>query len=230
MDGEIDNSIMLLREPVSPRCRAPSSSESRILYISQKMRQEAEEILFHESVFFLISGYTRSSNISQALVDRIAYLDIHTRSTQYPTAKKKPEILHIYSVFRKFSNIRIERKCCSDTIDEAIGFPVLSTRLFSTIKGFIEFETVIIRVICPIQKFEGFSDEKLSRGSREAKWPPTQLQDDKDTMEMLWWFGERRNAFKTGLESTLGLGETYDKGYDMVVEFHPLHHSSRQLG
>ena len=216
--------MILLREPRYPHTSSsiyPRSSQSRILQISQRMRCEAEEILFHDCFFYLDLANAIPLHMCQTLVDRITKLDVNIVA--------KSEATYSDSVLQRFIGGDIRRMFCSFTICGDTISPFRSTSLLKALlKKFVLYETVIVRLWVPEWITKQLPGTKLCQGRKKADWPPMVPQDVKFTAKALRLLEEHRNKMRTDLESKLGPGEIFDEGSHHCVEFHPIVHSTRQ--
>ena len=155
---------------------------------------------------------TYPSPFCQALADRITNPDVYICGSSFGDL-----------ILQRFCGSQVTRKLCTIRNREEFGSPTLCT---STLKTFVGFERVIIRLLCPRQMTYKLLQEALSQNRRKGSWPSMEMRDGGLATEMLWWFGRRRNEIRTDLEPTLGPGEINDEGRDLCVDFHPLYHSS----
>lgn len=223
--GEIDNSMILLREPIDPHIVSPSPyprsvSQSRIFQISQRMRCEAEEILFRECFFFLDLARARPSDLCQTLADRITKLEVSIVA----------EATYSDPILQRFIGGEVGRTICSFEIFGDISSHFRSTSLLTALlKKFVRYETVIIKICVPNWITKQLPGGKLCQGRRKAYWPPMIPEYVTPPMTKLHRLLEKdRNKMRTDLESTLGPGEMFDEGSYNCVEFHPIHHSTRK--
>ena len=233
--GKIDYSMILLRKPRGPRTsstpRYTRSSHSRILQISQRMRCEAEDILFHDCSFYLRLANPQLANaepsdMCQTLADRITKLDVSILTT--------PEITYSDPILQRFIGGEIGPTYCSFSIQGNTSQSFRSTSLLKALlKKFVRYETVIVKLRVPYWITKQLPGEKLCQGRRKAYWPPMVPQYVTPTMTKAHQsLEEGRNKMRTYLESTLGPGAIFDEGSDEgsynCVEFHPIVHSTRQ--
>lgn len=127
------------------------------------MRGEAEEVLYHDSVFYLTLTSTYPSAFCQALADRITNLAVYICGLSFGDL-----------ILERFSGSQVTRKLCTIKSRDEFGSPTLCT---STLKAFVGFETVIIRLLCPRQMTYKLSEEVLSQNRRKGSWPPMEMRD-----------------------------------------------------
>lgn len=125
--------------PRMPNSRRPS--RSHILQISQQVRFEAEEILFHDSTFYL---HLLKSNqtLSRQLADRFIDLCIYIPRR----ASTSDDRDYDHRVLEMFGGSRAGGKTCTIRFyPGSLEHWIPNTRLFSILKTFTGFETVRIQ-------------------------------------------------------------------------------------
>ena len=140
--------MMLIRRPTSG-----GPSESHILEISQRMRFEAEEILFNDSTFCLHISDLIQQYLSRELADRFMTLCIYVPLILFT----RNNYDYDHKVLNMFSGSRVGRKTC--TIKFHPGNWVPDTCLVSVLKTFTGFETVRVQISNPMPY------------SQEETWP-----------------------------------------------------------
>ena len=166
-------------------------SEFHILHISQKVRFEAEEILYHDSTFCLHLWDSYHGTLSQELADRFINLCIyipHRDSTDHDRDFD-------HQVLKMFCGNRARGKIC--TIKFYPGTLVHwmpDTHLFSILKTFTGFKTVRIQ----------FSDP----------YPPSTQQDLRRMQDNM---RPMRELLERGLGDAMAFEDSNVRG----LEFHP---------
>ena len=147
--------MMLLRMPTSD-----GPSDSHILQISQRMRLEAEEILFSDITFCLPLSVSNRHSLSRELADRFMNLCIHVSDGIFtrPTWEDDHQVLNM------FSGSRVGGKRCTIKFFPGLWLP--DTRFFDVLKTFTGFETVRIQVSEPI----AFGQQETWRMQDYLRW------------------------------------------------------------
>ena len=127
--------MMLIKRP---NLRGPS--KSHILQISQRMRFEAEQILFTESIFCLRLSESDRQSLSRELADRFMNLCIYISARVFTHRTRDYD----HRVLRMFGGSRVRGKIC--TVNFSPGLWVPDTCLFNVLKTFTGFETVRIQL------------------------------------------------------------------------------------
>ena len=121
-----------------------SPSESHILQISQRMRFEAEEILFNESAFCLYLSDSHHQGPSRELADRFMNLCIYTPIHISPHHNYNPN----YQMLEMLGGSRVERKICTINFGPlCLVHWVTDKRLLSVLKNFNGFETIRLQIL-----------------------------------------------------------------------------------
>lgn len=137
---------------------------------------------------------------------------------------------YIDPILQRFIGGEVGRKLCSLTVSKDNLQCLRSTVFLRTLlTKLVRYETVIIRLLVPKHVTKQLPGEKICQGRRKADWPPM-VQYETPPNQELRLFEEYRNKMRRSLESTLGPGEMFDEGSYHCVEFHPIVHSTRQLG
>ena len=84
-------------------------SESHVLQISQNMRFEAEEVLYHDSTFCLRISKSKQTSPSQELADRFINLCIDIPANIFTRCNRDYD----YPVFERFGGSRARGKTCT---------------------------------------------------------------------------------------------------------------------
>ena len=125
-----------------------SPSESHILQISQRMRFEAEEILFNDSTFCLYLSESHYRGPSRELADRFMNLCIYIPIR----LSSRHNYNHNHQMLEMFGGSRVGRKICTiNFFPHYLVSWVIDTRLFSVLKTFNGFETIRLQILPSIK-------------------------------------------------------------------------------